>query len=506
MDAQRGTQKQIAKRYEDRVESEHTRTPWRRTRFLLSLLAIGGGLAGIFFAQQRAPTEFFNTGALSRQHSQLPNDCTSCHVPESLTKRTGGTRVFQVLNDRAVHGAPAFDRIDRACETCHQQHSFHEPNVLENRSCSACHMEHQGPGSMPAVASVNCAACHNDPSVMQASAHAGMQVPPARFHLNPKVADPRAVTPRLARPPEGYTIVFASFSGGHPAFQLQRENVSDKNVLRFNHQRHLNGRDIPPTAAGTRLDCTSCHQPESNGRYMKPVSFEVSCRQCHALQFDVNNPDFHLPHGDAQLVRTFLRTLPAQYGEFARRSRRLTSETNINEFVAQQIQQLRIQFRDAEALERAVFFASDPYKASQTRDPSSRANYSGCALCHEVKQAANVAYPSPEITKPVMVTRWMPHAVFDHAKHAVVSSCRDCHVAAQSSSRTSDVLMPNKESCATCHQPRGQARNASDCTTCHVYHGSDAVLPSVASTAGFWKQMLRGAAEKGETSQPEWLR
>ena len=33
-------------------------------------------------------------------------------------------------------------------------------------------------------------------------------------------------------------------------FQLHRENVRDKNVLRFNHQRHLSSGDIPPTKVG----------------------------------------------------------------------------------------------------------------------------------------------------------------------------------------------------------------------------------------------------------------
>ena len=62
MDEQRGTQKQIAKRYEDRVESRHARTPWRRTRFLLSATALLGGLGAIYVGQEEAPPEFFNTG------------------------------------------------------------------------------------------------------------------------------------------------------------------------------------------------------------------------------------------------------------------------------------------------------------------------------------------------------------------------------------------------------------------------------------------------------------
>ena len=503
MDEQRGTQKQIAKRYEDRVGARNTRTPWRRTRFWLSVIAIGGGGAAIYFAQDTAPPEFFNTGPLSTHHSalsksfpQLQNDCVACHEPEAIA---GGSvppgRLVQVLDDRFHRGAPAFERIDQKCDACHQQHAFHEPNVIENRSCSACHKEHQGPGPMHAVVSLDCACCHNDRGVMQASAQRGKQIPPTQFHLNPKVVNlvtRQSVVLQLPRPPDGYTAAFASFSDGHPAFQLERENVHESDVLRFNHQRHLDGRAIPLTKAGGKLDCNYCHKPEPNGQYMQRVSFAANCQECHSLQFDVKNPDFQLPHGDAQLVRTFLRTLPAQYGELARRKRGMTNDARINDFTAQQIRQLLTQFPTAEELERTVFFTKDPYKASQQSDAATRAQYIGCAFCHEVKQAAGVSYPTAEVTRPVIVDRWMPHARFNHAKHQTVSSCRECHAAAVSSHLTSDVLMPTKESCARCHSPTGQAAKTSECTTCHAYHAAEPQVASSTTAAAnrSFKQML----------------
>jgi hypothetical protein len=224
---------------------------------------------------------------------------------------------------------------------------------------------------------------------------------------------------------------------------------------------------------------------------MEPITFEAHCQECHSLQFDVRNPDFQLPHGDAQLVRTFLRTLPAQYAELARRKRGLTNETKINEFAVQQVRQLLKQFPNAEELERSVFFTRDPYKGSQQNDASGRAKYTGCAFCHEVKQAAGISYPTAEITKPVMIERWLPHAHFSHAKHATVASCRECHVAAQSSRLTSDVLIPTKESCVRCHSAAGIASKASECATCHLYHSPDqsSTAPVTASTI-LLKQML----------------
>jgi hypothetical protein len=474
MDEERGTQREIAKSYRDRVQSKFTRTIWRRTRFLVSVLLFAGGVLAIYYCEKNKPQEFFNTGPLSRSHAHLKAGCASCHVPERLASSSAEEpqRFFQVLNDRFEKGAPSFERIDRACAKCHQQHDFHEPNVITNRSCSACHKEHQGLSGMMSIANLDCGSCHNNNAVMQASAERGKQLPPRSFHLNPRLVNFRQVTSQLSRPADGYTKTFASFGEGHPSFQLQRENVRDNDVLRFNHQRHLNSSDIPPTRSG-KLDCNYCHQPEPNGRYMQPISFEAHCQECHSLQFDVKNPDFQLPHGDAQLVRTFLRTLPAQYAELARRKRGLTNETKVNEFAVQQVRQLLTQFPNAQELERSIFFTRDPYKGSQQNDASSRAQYTGCAFCHEVKQAAGISYPTAEITKPVMIERWLPHAHFSHAKHATVAGCRECHVAAASSRLTSDVLIPAKESCVRCHSAAGIARKASECATCHLYHSPD---------------------------------
>ncbi len=499
MSEERGTQREIAKNYRDRVQARFTRTISRRTRFLLSIVLFAGGVVAIYYCEKKKPQEFFNTGPLSRSHAHLQDGCASCHVPERLTSSSLGAPpgFSQVLNDRFEKGAPSFERIDRACAKCHQQHDFHEPNVITNRSCSACHKEHQGLDAMMAVSNLDCASCHNNTNVMQASADRGKQLPPTRFHLNPKMVNLRQVTLQLPRPTDGYTKTFASFSEGHPLFQLQRENVRDNNVLRFNHQRHLNSSDIPPTKSG-KLDCNYCHQPEPNGRYMQPISFEAHCQECHSLQFDVRNPDFQLPHGDAQLVRTFLRTLPAQYAELARRKRGLTNETKINEFAVKQVRQLLTQFPNAEELERSVFFTVDPYKASQRSDASDRAKYTGCAFCHEVKQAAGVSYPTAEITKPVMIERWLPHAHFSHAKHAIVANCRECHVAAVASRLTSDVLIPTKETCVRCHRPSGVARKASECSTCHLYHSPDQPnTPATRASTISLKQMLLGTSRSG---------
>src|SRR5260370_19626503 len=115
-----------------------------------------------------------------------------------------------------------------------------------------------------------------------------------------------------------------------------------------------------------------------------------------------------IPHVTVDLVRTFLRSMPAKYADYARLKKGIP-EREVPGFVAQQIKQLREQFHSGEELERAVFFTKDPYKPQQAMTAAVRGNFTGCTFCHEVKSVANGA---PIVTKPILVDGWMPHATF----------------------------------------------------------------------------------------------
>jgi hypothetical protein len=259
--------------------------------------------------------------------------------------------------------------------------------------------------------------------------------------------------------------------------------VRDPDVLRFNHQRHF-ASDIP-LVNGKKLDCNYCHTPQPDGRYMQRISFAANCQACHSLQFDPKNPELTLPHGNATAVRGFLHSLPTQYADLAVR-KGITGPKQIQSFVTKQIAQLRERIRSGEELERQVFFATSPYQPQRDGVPVVRASFYGCAFCHEVKPVANAA---PMITKPILIDRWMAQARFDHAQHASVK-CDDCHHAGQSR-QTSDILMPVKANCVTCHSPTGKA--AAECITCHTYHAPSEVevhFRSAAQTS--LRQMLLG--------------
>jgi hypothetical protein len=87
---------------------------------------------------------------------------------------------------------------------------------------------------------------------------------------------------------------------------------------------------------------------------MKPVNFEDNCRVCHSLQFDPATPQLALPHGSAEYVSAFLRSLPKQYADLATKE----NQTDENGFVQQKLAALRAQFGSGEELERRVFFST----------------------------------------------------------------------------------------------------------------------------------------------------
>jgi hypothetical protein len=486
------TQKQIAERYKGNLGYYKRKHPWRVARWCASFLAIAGGIAGIVLFQKRGNEEFFSSGKISSSHAAFAQDCAKCHDKNAALGEGFTLAKFKsVVSDRFRRGVD-FTPIDRKCETCHKQHTLHEPNVVENRSCSICHQEHLGPERMKSVADLHCASCHNNRGVMEASAKKGTQLPPAAFHLRPHPA--QQVVFEMPRPRLGYTQVLSSFAGDHPEFQLVREKVRDPDVLRFNHQRHF-APDIPPVEKGRKLDCNYCHTPDPDGRFYRRISFEANCQACHALLFDKNNPQLHIPHGDVNLVRTFLRTLPAQYGVYARQKQGRTRDSEVQTFVAQQIRQLKEQFSGSEELERAVFFEKDPYRPQRQAAVTTRANYAGCAVCHDVKPDGGGA---PALTKPVLVDRWMPQARFNHAKHQVDPltqeklDCNKCHRALVSR-ETSDVLMPARADCVSCHSPKGKV--VSECITCHAYHAPPQVAAGDvhADARGSFKEMLLDA-------------
>ncbi len=181
-------------------------------------------------------------------------------------------------------------------------------------------------------------------------------------------------------------------------------------------------------------------------------------------------------------MRDFLLTLPTQYANFAVENKGITSSSQIAAFVNQHMTAMRQRVRRGTDLQQEVFF-SDARNVNLGGGTVSRATFPGCAYCHEVKAGAGGV---PLVTKPLTPTRWYVHAKFDHAAHVQVS-CESCHGAVLASEKTSDVSLPDKASCVTCHSAKGAVVRT--CATCHDFHNK-APSPDLAGDSSLRNMML----------------
>ncbi|HLX61598.1 MAG TPA: cytochrome c3 family protein [Planctomycetota bacterium] len=85
-----------------------------------------------------------------------------------------------------------------------------------------------------------------------------------------------------------------------------------------------------------------------------------------------------------------------------------------------------------------------------------------CLYCH----VQNEKIPADVVIEPNIPVRWLTHSIFNHETHRVIA-CESCHNTARTSKETSDVLLPNIQSCQLCHNQKGARM---DCVECHVYH------------------------------------
>ena len=449
---------------------------WQRGRFTLAVVV--ACLAGLLIVLGSPPlrNRFFNPGTLSQAHrgaafaalaatNHLNPGCGACHIagnagPNGMVRTAFAAEPAPLEMVKLFSATPAeVTALDGHCETCHTGHSFHQPMVT-TLACTYCHQEHQGP-RMAAVGDAGCGFCHGNAATMAAAAAAGAKLPAEAFHLGIVT---HGVTFPAPHPVAGFTAVVHGFAEDHPQFRHVTDHWRDPDTLKFNHALHLTGTTIPALPNGRKLDCAFCHQPDAGGAFMQPVRFEQNCRVCHSLQFDPATPGLTLPHGRTEQVVAFLHSLPKQYADFA--SRQGIAPEQQQNFVAGKLAQLQSTVGSGDALMQQVFLSTaktGPVAHVGTVAGATRPVFPGCAVCHEVQVSSASGC---QITPPVIFERWLTHAEFNHAKHLGMS-CEQCH-GARTSKDTVDVLLPARETCVTCHSPKGGVANT--CSTCHVYH------------------------------------
>ena len=416
----------------------------KRWRILLSLalpLAALLWVSAFAAAGSRTP---YSAGLVSSAHAFAERRCEVCHT------RTAATAGFRAHT------------TDTACLTCHDAPK-HAANQTPEPACATCHQEHRGRVQLAKTNDGFCVDCHGDLKTT---------------HGDPKVA----------------TRVGA-FPDGHPEFAALTSGAKDPGRLRLNHAVHMKDTIRGPNGA-EKLECASCHKPDvrrtgakakgpATTGLMAPITYDQHCARCHPLFFD-ERIEQAAPHVKPEHVRAFVQQALVGYirehpGDISKPDSAFR----------------RVPLNFPRPPEPPARNAQEWVTRRTASDERLLWNKT-CAECHEpasaeasARQAATAGAerPLPAYARTNITKQWMPRAAFDHTPHLMVT-CSSCH-AAEASTKTSDVLLPNQAVCATCHAPSkgalrlGSGQAESRCFECHQYHDwtkSHPVTPSYSLT------------------------
>jgi len=387
----------------------------------------------------------WSTGALSKAHHGLEDNCEACHVKAFVAVR------------------------DETCLTCHEGIADHADmsRQLTGRgplpigegiqwsvattlgkegpgACTTCHTEHEGPTRMEPPAQAFCAECHD-----------GM--------------DARLTDTTLGNA--------SDFGDNHPQFQPlvftqpgqakpERISLSKKprefNGLRFPHDMHLDPQGgVARMAAslgarrgyGETLVCSDCHTLTKDKAGFLPVNMEEDCEACHSLVYDKVGSTFRtLRHGDVAQMLADLRAM-----DRAPRAPVVSGRKRPGEYGRG-----RLYYQDfgrpagsLVAINRAM------------------ARNGVCGECH----IPTTSRGQPAVMPVNIPDRYMVLSAFDHEAHEE-EKCATCHKADTSES-SRDLLMPGIAICRDCHlgEDARKAEVPSSCAMCHSYHPSGDKLP-----------------------------
>ena len=426
------TAKQRAQRIDlNYFKRRHGLARWRMLLSLALPIAALAWVTAIAASGSRAP---YSPGPVSTAHAFAERRCEVCHTssPDPRTPRDAGagSRRFRAHTTEA------------ACLTCHDAPG-HAVNQTPPPACAACHQEHRGRVPRATMDDGFCVECHGELKTTQGPAKAA--------------------------------IAIDAFPASHPEFAAVNAGARDPGRLRFNHAVHMKDSLRGPNGPET-LECAACHTPET-GRagvgtkgpattgLMAPATYDQTCARCHPLFFDerIEQP---APHVDTIKVRAFVQQTLAAY---------IREHPDDMSKPDSAFRRVPLNFpRPPEPPARNAAEWVTRRAAADERLLWTKT----CAECHEPASArasagqawlAATSAGLPVLAPTNVTRRWMPRATFDHTPHRMVT-CQSCH-AAEGSTQTSDVLLPGRAACATCHAPsKGSAKAQSRCVECHQYH------------------------------------
>jgi predicted CXXCH cytochrome family protein len=460
-------------------------SPRKASWLLMLLVLVFAGLAPVadnywrnFTSKDQNQSTDFSAIIDSEQEVPYPHSFAALGRPTADSFWLSGPMLPAheiALGDRceACHEKPFVQVQDNACNTCHVNVKDHL-NALHPATdsftqfrCQDCHKEHNEQQSIVSASDRLCTQCH-------AGIHPGVKEFTSTDHpefsatlLSPTVVTgqgPMAVTWQAIKAPADAT-------------------PKETNHLIYPHDIHLDARAVTHQQRGDALLCADCHVLNQDGEHFAPVTMEQHCADCHDLSFDINNPQKQLPHGEPPAVFDVLRTYFVDMAfspvEKSFQRRRLPGKVTVDD--------------------RCIKDYNCAIQQTQ-REAEKQFLQSGCVTCHEVSTVAGAEAGDQWQVLPVKLSEdWYPAARFDHRSHLTPSDynsrhqkaltsgvenndvCLSCHQAQQSNS-SSDVLMPGRGQCTSCHGDSADGsfffkpRVALNCIACHGYHRGNQIL------------------------------
>lgn len=448
----------------------------------------------LVYAAMIGDHRIYEAGPLSHAHGFIANDCRLCHTTWQPARRlvSGSDPVSSISN--------------AACLQCHSTAEHHANQIPAHAdfSCAECHREHGGKHSLGDITDRHCVRCHADlqttdgPSTHFTTSIRGFSETDGHpeFNLTSRWSSPtqpsNLLSPAdlesllLKKPQEAeyqrhFLDVLTERTG--TVSDTTQPKWRDRSEIKFNHAAHLDPKRIKDKT-GKHVDlsqsCQACHVSDSAGHYMLPIKYEQHCAKCHPLWFDNQNyAGDVVPHETPDIVRGFLTQ---KYTLSALKRQAPFDEHQPARPLPGQSDRPTLKADDARRIEEIVAQA-ERLAQDHTRAVTGRG---GCKLCHTVEDGKGDA--GWTITPPNIPERWMPHSRFDHIAHRMLA-CAECHGEVATRRDTADVMLPNIQTCRTCHisgsasprftpDTRGTANPRperphdviSHCTLCHIYH------------------------------------
>ncbi len=450
--------RELSGRVDLRVHQQPNRL--RRTAWWLALWTGIGSVLWLTLQHSLGEHQIYQAGDVTIPHRLIENECWRCH-----TTWTPLQRLTSLRDD--LHSID-----NKKCESCHRVAEHHASQIPAHRdiSCAACHQEHEGAAMLKQPSSRHCIACHTDLKTTHGASDVFAKHVTRFDHLDghPDFLLKTLVTESAdALPPNPKHG--ANFAIEH--FQRPGDTAprwQDRGRIRFNHAMHLkaeydaDGKLIHGLIGKDRKftdlshSCEVCHEPDREGRFLKPISFERHCRECHPLLFDHERfPGQSVPHQTPDIVRGFLtetytlKALGTRNSELGShdvpRPRPLPGHRDFQRLTKEQAKEVLGDVTKAEAIAQQHRHRQFDYEAT-----------GGCRYCHEVEPVTSKSPTSLadwRIVPTNIPSRWLVHSEFHHEPHRLLD-CSVCHAGVAQSKDTGDVLIPSIDICRACHAQR----------------------------------------------------